>query len=221
MNTTFDTVSNEPYPGAVASLTQRSPEQASRREAIEARVLEATDALLAEGASYAELRVEQIATRAGISRPAFYFYFRDKRELLMRMTEDVAEQLYDEADAWWSGESDGRLELRRALERVVGAYREHALLLRAVVEASAYDEPTAGFWRALVARFVEASRRRIEAEQALGRIPALPAEETAFALCWMTERACYQRIVRGADLADPAFLEALLGVWSRALYGDA
>ena len=34
---------------------------------------------------------QRITTRAGISRTAFYFYFRDKRELLMRLTEDVTE----------------------------------------------------------------------------------------------------------------------------------
>ena len=203
----------------MASLSQRSSAQASRREAIESRLLEATEALLAEGAPYADLKVEQIAVRAGISRTAFYFYFRDKRELLMRLTADVAERLYDEAAAWWSGGGDGPSELEQALGQVVELYREHALLLRAVVEASAYDEPVAGFWRGLMARFVEASRRRIEAEQAQGRITALPAEQTAFALSWMTERACYQQIVRGDALDDPEFVRALVRVWVGAVYG--
>src|SRR3712207_7614489 len=66
----------------VASLGRQS----EKRAAIEASVLEATEALLAEGASFAELNIERIATRAGISRTAFYFYFRDKRELLVRLT---------------------------------------------------------------------------------------------------------------------------------------
>ena len=202
-----------------SSLSQRTETRSARRETVEARFLEATEALLLEGASFGELKVDQIAGRAGVSRPAFYFYFRDKRELLMRLTEDVAEQLYAEAETWWSGAGDGPTELRRALEKVIGLYREHGVLLRAVVEASAYDEWVAGFWRALVGRFVEASRRRIEAEQEAGRIEPLPAQPTAFALSWMTERACYQQIVQGGDLAEPDFLAALQGVWSRALYG--
>jgi AcrR family transcriptional regulator len=203
----------------MASLSQRSVQQASRREAVEARLLEATEALLAHGASYADLKVEQITARAGISRTAFYFYFRDKRELLMRLTEGVAERLYDAADAWWSGEGDAAVELGGALEQVISLYREHALLLRAVVEASAYDEPVAVFWRAVVGRFVEASRRRIEREQRAGEIGPLPAYEIAFALCWMTERACYQRIVSGDDLADPDFVRALGAAWTGTLYG--
>src|SRR5437870_620924 len=53
-----------------------------KRAAVQAEVLRATEELLAEGASWADLGVERIATTAGISRTAFYFYFADKRELL-------------------------------------------------------------------------------------------------------------------------------------------
>ena len=202
----------------MASLTRRTEAQTEKRAAVEAAVLEATEGLLLGGRSYADLTIEDIARGAGISRTAFYFYFRDKRELLMRLTEDVAEDLYAEADAWWSGGEDGREDLERALAVVIALYREHGVLLRAVVEASAYDEAVAGFWRALVGRFVEASRRRIEEEQARGAMTAVPAEATAFALTWMTERACYQRLANGGDLTDD-FQAGLVHVWVAALYG--
>jgi len=205
----------------MATLSRRPEPVSAKRAEIEARVLAATEALLAEGASFTELNIERIATRAGISRTAFYFYFRDRRELLMRLTEDVAELLYAEADAWWSGEGDGPAELARALAKVVGMYREHDVLLRAVVEAAAVDEAVGGFWRALVGRFVEASRRRIELEQAAGRIAPMPAGEVAFALSWMTERACYQRLVQGGDPSDEVFVAGLTRIWVGALYGGA
>src|SRR3954452_6124382 len=102
----------------------------AKRAAVQASVLEATVALLDEGASYAELNIERIATRAGISRTAFYFYFRDKRELLVRLTEDVTELLYAQADTWWSEEDAGTDELARALEANAALYREHFALLR-------------------------------------------------------------------------------------------
>jgi TetR/AcrR family transcriptional regulator, ethionamide resistance regulator len=203
----------------MASLTRRTDAQTEKRAAVEAAVLEATEGLLADGRPFADLRIEEIATRAGISRTAFYFYFRDKRELLMRLTEDVAEILYAEADAWWSGDGDGRAALDRALRSVIGHYREHHVLLRAVVEASAYDEVVAGFWRALMGRFVAASRRRIEEERtAAGPGPA-SADAVAFSLTWMTERTCYQRLVQGASLDDEAFLAGLVHVWTAAVYG--
>ena len=203
----------------MATLSRRTEAQSAKRAATEAGVLRATEELLAEGRSYAELRVEEIATRAGIGRSAFYFYFRDKRELLMRLSEGIAELLYGEADAWWSGDGEGAAELRSALERMLTLYHDHAVVLRAAVEASSYDEAVAVFWRGLVGRFVEATRRRIEQEQVAGRVGPLPAHEVSFALCWMTERVMYQRHVQGPDLADPNFAASLVRVWSGAIYG--
>jgi AcrR family transcriptional regulator len=182
-----------------------------RRQAVEDAVLRAAEELLGEGASFAELNVERIATRAGIGRTAFYFYFRDKRELLMRLTSDVSEQLYAVASRWFSGDDD---ELVSALREIGEVYREHAALLRVIVEVSTYDDEVAEFWRGLVGRFVDATRARIEAEDA-----ELPAAATAFALVWMTERAFHQLTVQNEPIAREELVEALAGIWRRTIYG--
>ncbi len=206
----------------MTSLTRRTEAQASKRAAVERGVMEATEALLDEGASFAELGIERIATRAGISRTAFYFYFRDKRELLMRLTAGVAEELFAEAERWWSGDGEGEAELRAAIAKVVGIYRRHPALLRAVVEAAAYDEEAARFWRALVGRFADSTQARIEREQAAGRADAaVPAKATAFALAWMTERSAYERLVQAEAIDEQEFVDALLRIWLSAVYGAA
>ncbi len=143
------------------AVLSKGEEAAERRRGAEAEFVAATELLLAQGGSYADLSVEQISAAAGRSRTAFYVYFRDKRELLMRATETVVAQLYDEADQWWSG-ADGRRGLREALTDVLGTYREHGDLLRAVVEASTYDEQVADFWRAVVGRFIKATELRLD-----------------------------------------------------------
>jgi TetR/AcrR family transcriptional regulator, ethionamide resistance regulator len=200
------------YAGGVAASTPK-------RAAVQAAVLDATEALLAEGASFADLGIERIATRAGISRTAFYFYFRDKRELLMRLTEVVDRELFAQADRWFSGAGDPEPEMREALENILALFTEHAVLLRAIVEVSGYDEEVAAFWRARVGRFVDATRRRIEAEQAAGRAAAVHAQATAFALCWMTERTLHQQLVQGEPIAPEELVESLLGLWLRGVYG--
>jgi AcrR family transcriptional regulator len=204
------------------SPPSRTEAQTEKRAAVERGVLEATEALLAEGASFAELRIERIATRAGISRTAFYFYFRDKRELLMRLTGGIAEELFAEAERWWSGAGEGRAELRAAIAKIVDLYRRHPALLRAIVEAAAYDEEAARFWRALVGRFADATQARIEREQAAGTIDAtLPARATAFALVWMTERSAFERLVQEQAPEEEALIEALVRIWLGAVYGGA
>jgi AcrR family transcriptional regulator len=190
-----------------------------KRVAVQADVLRATERLLSEGASWSDLGVERIATTAGISRTAFYFYFRDKRELLIRLTEDVTELLYAEADRWFSGAGNAEEEIREALGKIAELYAEHRALLRVIVEVSTYDEEVAVFWRALIGRFVEATRLRIEAEQAAGKAPAYAAAPTAFGLVWMCERTLYQLMVQETPFSRDDAVDALVRMWVRAVYG--
>jgi TetR/AcrR family transcriptional regulator, ethionamide resistance regulator len=189
-----------------------------KRAAVQAAVLRATEQLLGEGATYADLNIERIATRAGISRTAFYFYFADKRELLMRLTEDVTDELYTQADIWYSGSGDPEAEIREALANIARLYEQHGPLLRAIVEVSTYDDEVAIFWRRLLGRFVEASRTRIAAEQEAGRSSGFDPHSTAFALCWMAERVLYQELVQDAPISREDLVEALVCIWMRTIY---
>jgi AcrR family transcriptional regulator len=189
-----------------------------KRAAVQAAVLRATEQLLAEGATYADLNIERIATRAGISRTAFYFYFADKRELLMRLSEDVTDELFTEADIWYSGSGDPEAEIREALANIARLYEQHGPLLRAIVEVSTYDEDVAVFWRQLLARFVDASRSRIIAEQEAGKSSGCDPAATAFALCWMAERVLYQELVQDAPIPREDLVESLVCIWMRTIY---
>ncbi len=203
---------------SMASADRREGAQTAKRTAVQAAVLRATEELLTEGASFADLGIERIATRAGISRTAFYFYFADKRDLLMRLTEDVTELLLDQADIWWSGDGDPAEQLGTALANIADLYDEHAVLLRAVVEVSTYDEEVAQFWRALIGQFVEATERRIEREKGDGRSSCPQPAATAFALTWMVERTYYQQLVQSDPLARADVVTALTAIWLAAIY---
>lgn len=189
------------------ALSRRGGDDAGPREG-EAKLLQAAEALLREGTSLAELSVARITERAGLTRTAFYFYFRDKRELLERLTEQVAAALYEQAEQWWSGEGT-REELAEALDAILRLHREHAALLRAVVEASTYDEPTARFWRGLVERFVAGTERRLVADG----VDPVQARALSVALVWGVERACYQQIVGSTGVSDADLVAALVEIW--------
>ena len=199
------------------SARQEAPTTA-KRAAVQAAVLEATEELLTGGATFADLGIERIATRAGISRTAFYFYFKDKRELLMRLTEEVNALLFEQADIWFSGDGDPAQDLRVALERLAAMYAEHAVLLRAIVEVSTYDEEVATFWRATISRFADATERRLEAERGTGRTVCEHPAATAFALTWMTERALYQQLAQGSPVPAADLVDAVADIWVRAVY---
>jgi AcrR family transcriptional regulator len=204
----------------VQTLSRRPEAPTEKRQAVEAAVLQAMEELPAEGATYATLSVERIAKRAGISRTAFYFYFADKRELLMRLASKLSDELYHEADAWWSGAGDGPQQLTTALGKIAALYRAHGPLVRAVVEMSTYDDVVGSFWRTLVERFVSASAQRIASEIDVGRADAtLNPEATAFALVWMGERVLYEMLAQDGPVSDDEIVRALARIWIATVYG--
>jgi AcrR family transcriptional regulator len=198
-------------------VAHREGPATAKRAQVQADVLRATEELLASGSSYAELNVEKIARAAGISRTAFYFYFRDKRDLLMRLAGDVTELLYAQADIWFSGDGDSpESEIREALTRIAELYREHGVLIRAIVEVSTYEEDIATFWRGLLQQFVDATARRIVAEGHLEPGAAVP---TAFALTWMVERTYYQQLVQADPVPMDAMVDAIVRIYRGTVYG--
>ena len=205
----------------MAAPSRQGNAPTAKRAAIEAALREATESLLAEGASFADLGVERIATEAGITRTAFYFYFSDKRELLMALTADVNELLLEQANLWWSGEGEPAVRLERALTNVARLFGEHAVLLKALGEVATYDEQVAQHWQHLIGQFLEATEQRILDEQATGLATCSNPSATAFALTWMTEGVLSQQILQQGLPPDPQMIEALVEIWVRSVYGSA
>lgn len=203
----------------MATPSRRQDFPTAKRRAVEADVLRATEGLLSDGAPYADLAVERIAREAGLSRTAFYFYFKDKRDLLMRLTEGVTDELYAVADRWWSGDA-GPARLDAALQGVSDLFHAHGPLIRAIIEVAGYDAEVSAQWRTLIGRFVEATRVRLEHEQRAGGSAAgADPAATAFALVWMTERTLHQSIAQGDLLGREAIVDALERIWRGAVYG--
>lgn len=196
-------------------LEKRTRDDPRRRET-ELAFLRATEALLDEGASFADLNVSRIAARAQRTRTAFYAHFADRRELLLRLVEEFGGELFAVTDTFWTGPAT-RADIERTITDLLAGLRAHRTLVRAIVEAAGYDEEIAGLWNGVVGQFVERARRRL---QDAGRGPQ-DARATALALVWMTERTGYQHVVAGAGPSDEAVVRALTGIWSQTLGADA
>jgi TetR/AcrR family transcriptional regulator, ethionamide resistance regulator len=110
--------------------------------------------------------------------------------------------------------------VRTAVANIGALYREHGAILRAIVQAAATEDEVAVFWHTIVDRFVDATARRIEALRAEGgTVVTEDARASAFALCWMIERAFNQQLVLGEPIAQEALVDALSGIFVRAVYG--
>jgi TetR/AcrR family transcriptional regulator, ethionamide resistance regulator len=203
----------------VMSTGAQTPVARRDREQIQAAVTAAT-LELAEEVAFKDLTVDQIARAAGLSRTAFYFYFRSKHDLLRAAMEEVSDEAFREADRWWHGEGEPRSLIRAAIEGVVDVYQRHVNLMRVGQEVAMYDPEMAALWQELMDRFIDATAEHLRAEQAVGRLRPLEPGATAESLVWMMERCNYVYLGLGRR-SRAQVVETLTAIWYHALYPDA
>lgn len=152
------------------SVTRRSSAGAGRRAAVEARIVAATERLLAGGASFTELGVQRIAAEAGVARSTFYLHFRDKTELIIRIAGALADGAFELILS--SPPEHGKAGIIHGMVRDVAYYRERRHLLAAVLEVVAYDAAAREFWDRQIGRFIDVGEQWIRAERDAGRTAA-------------------------------------------------
>jgi AcrR family transcriptional regulator len=202
----------------VEAGSQRASRRRSREEVQEA-VRGALVELLRES-TFKDVTVDELARTAGISRTAFYFYYRGKNEVLMAAAAETSAEVYAEADRWWHGEGPPEQLVRVALEGIAAVYLEHGDILRAAVEATTYDDEFRSFYTALIQRFVTATADHLRRELEAGRLRPLEPDSVAEALVWMVER-CNHAFLLLEDRPIRDVVESLTTIWVHALYPDS
>ena len=209
--------------GGRAQRRRRRPEEAERA------ILAAARAFLQER-PFREMTVEGVMVRTGLSRPAFYAYFRDRYELVTRLLEGIGGLLFAADWRWLSGDARGEREaagglLVDALRGGFETFAQYGPVLRAVADAAMQDPRVEEAYRyGLIERLTQAVAGRVARDVASGVSPAdLDPEETARALVLMTERYLLDAFGNPLDRPSPertdAILAALEKVWVRTLYG--
>jgi AcrR family transcriptional regulator len=195
----------------------------ARREQIERRLLDATERLMADGASFTELSVDRLATEGGISRASFYIYFEDKGHLLRRLAGQVFDDLAAAAERWWSvSERRDPADVLAAMTGLVASYRTHQPLLVALNEMAAYDAAVGATYRDILTAIAARLAAVIEKGQGAGFIRReLSAETAASTLTWMVERTCQQNLPGRPESYDAELAATLTQIVWGALYLEA
>jgi AcrR family transcriptional regulator len=154
------------------SITRRTARAGARAPA-EDRILATTERLLAAGSSFTELGLQRIAAEAGVARSTLYGYFPDKSHLLTRLADKITGVSLAAIAPWVPNGPDGGLDGFIALFRqLIAIYRDHAAVLAALDEVSAYDAFVAEYWDSRLGQFVANAERVLADEQRAGRSPA-------------------------------------------------
>jgi AcrR family transcriptional regulator len=202
---------------------RRKPEEAER-------VILAAGRAFLEEHPFREMTVEGVMVRTGLSRPAFYAYFKDRYDLVTRLLEGVGGLLFALDWRWLSGTADGndgREVLVDALRAGSETFVEYGPVLRAISDAAGYDARVEEVYRGgLIQRLVAAVADRISRDIEAGVTPEeLDPKQTARALVLMTERYLLDTFGRPERTPSRGEAEKVLNtveeVWVRTLYGSA
>ncbi|MGH3148397.1 MAG: TetR/AcrR family transcriptional regulator, partial [Rubrobacter sp.] len=202
---------------------RRRPEEAERA------ILAAARSFLEER-PFREMTVEEVMVRTGLSRPAFYAYFRDRYDLVTRLLEGIGGLLFAVDWRWLSGDASGGREaasevLAEALRRGSETFVQYGPVLRAIADAAVQDARVEEVYRyGLIERFTGAVAARVSRDVAAGASPAdLNPEETARALVLMTERYLLDAFGNPSKRPSSEKAAAMVGtlqtVWLKTLYG--
>jgi len=207
---------------------ERAPRRRRRPEEAERAILAAARAFLEER-PFREMTVEGIMVRTGLSRPAFYAYFRDRYDLVTRLLEGIGSLLFALDWRWLSGGEGGdeaREVLIDALQAGSQTFVEYGPVLRAIADAAGYDARVEQVYRyGLIERLIAAVGARISRDIEAGISPGtLDSEETARALVLMTERYLLDAFGRPERRPSRRESAAVFGtleeIWVRTLYGS-
>jgi TetR/AcrR family transcriptional regulator, ethionamide resistance regulator len=177
----------------------------------EAAILDAAERQLAKGGAD-RITVETIATAAGITRGALYFYFGSKNDVLAALVERTAAAVVaDIEDADQSAAADPREALREGINRTARSWAEHGAVMRAAVELSPSVPQIEACWDAAIAAAGSATcPALVRAGVAANKGPD-GARAISTALVLMTERYFYRASKGGTSLADAA--RTLTDIW--------
>jgi len=192
---------------------------ASKGDRREQAILDAFQTLLTER-PFADISVGAIATRAGVGRTAFYFYFPSREVALAALAERSVAPIYEVGRDWLFGDGDAVPALRAGLLGLVDFWVSQSHLLVALIDAAASDRNMLGLWRAQVEQLAEAAARRIERDAARGLTwPGVRPHELATTLAWMTERYCFMYLGDRPWARPPEEVHASLAhLWEHAIY---
>lgn len=190
----------------------------TRGDERELALLEVAESLLAEG-RFESSTLQEIAAAAGISRPAFYFYFDSKQALLVGLVERALDDLADEVRRTLrpTGE-DPQAAVRAVVRGIAELWSQHLAALMAAADLAGSAPSVFERMQAVIETTIP------ELAQLLRRAGGnhltrddRSAERLALRLAWMTERNFYV-LGRGRPSREQLFALAdeLADIWLAA-----
>nr|WP_090276996.1 TetR/AcrR family transcriptional regulator [Mycolicibacterium komanii]CRL70808.1 TetR family transcriptional regulator [Mycolicibacterium komanii] len=203
-----------PEPTQTSRRNARRPQ--ARGDESRLRLLEAFEEQL-QSHSLADISVAEVAKAAGLKRPAFYFYFAGKHEVVTELLTGIFQDDVFAIGGFLAGGGDPRKSVADAMNRTFESWHAHRTLFRAMLDARDSDPEARAIWEQWLARYEEFVCDFIGTQPTID-IPDPKA--LAHALISMNERVLDRHIRSddGPEAAGP-LLATIIHVWHTALFG--
>lgn len=198
---------------------RRAPSRGDQQRAV---IIDAVADLL-QTVPIEKLSVIQIASRAGVTRPAFYFYFESKYSVVAAALQQVWAEIDQATQALttYDFEESPAAFSDRMIRSAVEVVREHSVLLNACAQARPSDPQLARMWDEFVASLTGKLAAFVVKLRAAGRIH--PASEDIpsliEALVGMTIWAVLDTNGSSGHRAD-RLENAIKAIWLAAAWGS-
>jgi len=175
-----------------SDLTVQARSGARRREATQARVVEATRRLLMAGEAYAGLSMERIAKEAGVSRATLYLHFGDKRDVLARIAEEIVEQRFALGAEVLADPQIERETLRTIVADMTHRWMSDAPLHSAIITLAEQDPDVRQLWVDAIHEVGAMGADLMRRHWGDGPSSAPDPDTIGQVLAWMFERSAHQ-----------------------------
>jgi AcrR family transcriptional regulator len=200
-------------------LTERSTKRQQRAAATADQLLAAAREVF-ESRGYAATTVGAITQQANTAHGTFYLYFKNKEDAFAKVMAQVAEQMYREASAPWSG--DARESLGRATRGFLDVFQAHRGLWRCLLEGMHQSKAIEELWLELRRPFIERIARNLDRSVRAGLARPMDTNLAAHALGSMAEWLAFTHF----ELSEPGsaaasaddIADTLSDLWFHAVY---
>lgn len=173
--------------------------------------------------SFASLSIEDLASSAGLSRSAFYFYFSSKDDVLLALLDRVISEA-DERVALLPRdfEPDPVAAWRRVIGTYVEVFAAHRAVAVATLTARLHNAQIDELWTSSMIAWVGYTSEAIVGERARGVAPqGADARNLAIALNLMNERVLSSVFVGENPLIPQSDVpDVLTSIWLQSIYGS-
>jgi len=168
---------------------------------------------------FRDMTVNALMASTGLSRSAFYQYFRDLHDLMETLLDMLMDEVFAATESWFQGTGDPIVLLNESLTGLVDVCYRLGPILRATDDAAASDERLETAWLQFVGQFDDAVTTRIEADQKQGLIPVFDARPLAIALNRLDVYTLIEAFGQDPRSQPEPVHEALSRIWISTIYG--